>query len=173
MTRGKGQGAGGVVIALLLCGGAPGVWAQELKVGYVKLTQVFDSYDRTRVSDAALEKQGKEKEGQLQARMNELKEMRQKLELLSPEAREAKTREIEERAEELQRFRSGTARDLQRERDKVAKDILKEIQTAIEQVAKTGGYTIILDERSLLYSESSQNLTDEVLTLLNGRYKKP
>ncbi len=164
--------AGCCVLASIFC---PVSRAQELKVGYVKLTQVFDSYDRTRAFDAQLEKKGKEKEGELEGRMNELKKLRSNLELLSPEAREAKTREIEERADELQRFRSGTARDLQRERDKIAKDILKEIQAAIEQVAKTGGYSIVLDERSLLYSESSQNLTDDVLKLLNSRYgsKKP
>ncbi len=175
MMRDLGRSAWGMgAVIFLALMGSTAVDAQDLKVGYVKLTQVFDSYDRTRASDASLEKKGKEKEAELEGRMNELKKLRQNLELLSPEAREGKTREIEERAEELQRFRSGTARDLQRERDKIAKEILKEIQTAIEQVAKAGGYSIILDERSLLYSESSQNLTDDVLKLLNSRYtKKP
>ncbi len=147
--------------------------AQALKIGYVKLAKVFDGYERTKTSDAMLEKKGKQKEAELEGRMNELKKLRQNLELLNNEAREAKTREIEERSEELQRFRTGTARDLQRERDKVAKDILKEIQDAVEEVAKANGCSLILDERTLLYGVPAYDLTDAVLKVLNSRYTAP
>ena len=39
----------------------PRLEAEELKVGYVNIGKVFDGYGRTKVSDAALEKKGKEK----------------------------------------------------------------------------------------------------------------
>ena len=147
----------------------PAVWAQEMKVGYVNLAKVFDGYQRTKASDAILEKEGKQKEAELEGRMNELKKLRQNLELLNDEAREAKTREVEEKTEELQRFRSSTARDLQRERDKIAKDILKEIQDGLEEYAKANGFSLILDSRSLLYAQSAHDVTNDVLKLLNNR----
>jgi outer membrane protein len=144
------------------------VQAQELKVGYVDLAEVFDNYQRTKASDAALEKRGKQKEAELEGRMSELKKLRQNLELLSDDSREAKQREIEEKSEELQRFRTSTARDLRRERDKIAKEILGEIQQGIDEYAKANGFSLIVDERLLLYGQSAYDLTDEILKLLNG-----
>ena len=147
--------------------------AAELKIGYVNLAKVFDGYQRTKVSDAALEKQGKEKEAELEARMNELKKLRQSLELLNDQARESKTKDIEEKADELQRFRNSSARDLSRERDKIAKNILKEIQDGIDAYAKANGFSIVLDSRSLLYGQPAYDITDEVLAALNSTFSQP
>ena len=143
--------------------------AASLKIGYVNLAKVFDGYERTKASDAVLEKQGKEKEAELQGRMGELKKLRQSLELLNDDAREAKSRDIEQKADELQRFRNATARDLRRERDKIAKDILGEIQKTVEDYAKANGFSLILDERSLLYGQATYDVTDEILKALNSR----
>lgn len=162
-----------VGIAVGLSSVAGTLAAAELKIGYVRLTDVFDAYQRTKASEAALEQKGKQKESELQGRLAELQKMRQNLELLADAAREAKAREVEQRADELQRFRRDTARDLQRERDAAAKEILKDIESAVADAAKAAGYTLVLDERSLLYGQPADNLTDAVLKLLNGRYKKP
>ena len=160
-------------LSLVAC---PSVQAADLKIGYVNVAKVFDGYERTKASDAGLEKQGKQKEAELEGRMGELKKLRQGLELLNDEAREAKTKEVEEKADELQRFRTSTARGLGRERDKIAKEILKEIQDGVEEYAKANSFALILDQRSLLYAQPAYDVTDGVLKLLNSRYaaaKKP
>ena len=161
----------GVLVAycLLPTAHCPLALAQELKIGYVNLAKVFDGYERTKGSEATLEKQGKTKEAELEGRMEELKKLRQNLELLSDDAREAKSREIEEKSEELQRFRNATARDLGRERDKAARNILKLIEEGITSFAKANGFALILDSRSLLYAVPAQDVTDGVLKLLNGQ----
>ena len=159
---------GGFLVACCLSLVAP-AQAQELKIGYVNLAKVFDGYERTKGSEATLEKQGKTKEAELEGRMEELKKLRQNLELLSNDAREAKSREIEEKSEELQRFRNATARDLGRERDKAARNILRSIEEGITSFAKANGFALILDSRSLLYAVPAQDVTDGVLKLLNGQ----
>ncbi len=141
--------------------------AQEMKVGYVDVAKLFDNYERTKTSDAALEGKGKQKEAELEGRVNELKKLRQSLELLNDKAREARAREIEEKADELQRFRNNTARDLRRERDQIAKQILDEIQHAIQEYAKARGYTFIFDERVVLFGQPGDDVTNEVLKFLN------
>ena len=145
------------------------VGAEELKIGYVNIGQVFEGYQRTKTSDAALERQGKQKEAEFDARMADLKKLRDNLELLNDAAKEAKTRDVEEKAEELQRFRTNTARTLRRERDRITKDLLGEIQQAVEQYAKTNGFSLVLDERSLLYGVPTRDLTGDILKLLNSR----
>ena len=149
------------------------VQAENLKIGYVNLGRVFDNYLKTKASDANLEKKGKQKEAELEGRMNELKQLRQSLELLSDDARAAKSKEIEDKAEELQRFRNNTARDLRRERDKIAKGILAEIQRNLQEFAKANGFSVILDSQSLLYGQDALDVTDEVLKLLNNRAQAP
>ncbi len=150
----------------------PGLEAEELKVGYVNIGKVFDGYERTKVSDAALEKKGKEKETEFEARVNELKKLRQGLELLNNETKETKLHEVEKKEDELQQFRNATARDLGRERDKVAKEILREIQQGVQDYAKANGFSLILDERSLLYGQPAYDATSDVLKLLNSRTSK-
>jgi outer membrane protein len=145
--------------------------AAETKIGYVNLGQVFDGYLKTKNSDAVLEKKGKQKEAELEGRLNELKKMRENLELLNPDARETKAKEIEERSEDLQRFRNNTARDLRRERDKIAKDLLEEIQRTLVEYAKANGFSLIVDSQALLYGQETYDVTEEVLTLLNSRAK--
>ena len=149
--------------------GVPASGAEELKVGYVNMAEVFDGYAKTQASDAALEKKGKQKEAELKGRMEELRKMRQSLELLSAEAREAKAREIEERAEELSRFRTHTARDLRRERDAIAKGLLEEIRRGLEEFAKANGFSLIVDGQAIVYGQGAYDVTDEVLAMLNGR----
>ena len=160
---------GAVLLALGLLAAARPAAAQELKIGYVDVGKVFEGFERTKTSEAALEKQGKSKEGELEGRMAELKKLRQNLELLNEDAREAKSREIDEKTEELQRFRNATARELGRERDKAAREVLKAIQDGVTSYAKANGFTLILDSRSLLYGFPAQDVTDEVLKALNGQ----
>ncbi len=159
---------------LLVSGYSPLVAAEELKIGYVNLAKVFDGYERTKASDAELESKGKQKEAQLQQRMDELKKLRESLELLNDKAKDTKSSEAEAKADELQRFRTSTARDLRRERDRIAKEILQEIQASIEDYGKANGFSMVFDERSLLYAQPGFDVTDQVLQALNSRYhKKP
>ena len=151
----------------------PCVEAAEFKIGYVNIGKIFDGYERTKQNDAALEKKGKAKEAELEARVNDLKKMRQNLELLNDSAREAKAREIEERADELQRFRKNTARELQHERDQIGQEILRDIQRAVDDFAKANGFAIILDQRSLVYAQPVYDVTDQILQLLNSRSAAP
>jgi len=147
------------------------VEAEETKIGYVSLSKIFDGYERTKASDAQLEKKGKQRETELQGRVGELKKLRESVELLSDQAREAKTREIEQKADDLQRFRTNAARDLRRERDKVAKEILQDIRRVVDEYAKANGFAMVLKaEDVLLYAQSRQDLTDEILKALNARY---
>ena len=167
-----------VVCGLLLV--APRLSAEEpqpaasqatpaLKVGFVNLAKIFDNYERTKASDAVLEKKSKQKETELEGRMTELKKLRENLELLNDTARDTKAREAEEKSDELQRFRSSTARDLRRDRDKAAKEILADIEQALDEYAKSHGFSILLDSRSLLYGKGAYDVTDEVLAYLNSQ----
>jgi len=148
----------------------PDVSADELKIGYVDLAKIFDSYERTRQSESVLERKGKQKEAELEQRLGELQKLREGLELLNEDARESKTRSLQEKADELRRFQQFTKRDLAGERDRIAQEILQEIDQAVEAYAKANAFTIIIDRRSLLYGQGGLDVTDEVLKQLNQQF---
>jgi len=161
------------MVAGLLALGAPtavGAAAAELKVGYVDLAKVFDSYRRTEESDQVLQQKSKQKQAELEGRVEELKKLRQSLELLNDQAREAKAREIEEKSDELKRLKSRSERELLRERNEMAKTILQEIGQTVTEYAKTNRFSVVLNQQVLLYGEEAYDVTDEVLKLLNDRH---
>jgi len=141
-----------------------------LKIGYVNLVKVFDGYQRTQESEGVLEQKGKQKQTELEGRVNELNKLRQGLELLNDQARTSKAREIEEKADAFQQFKTKAQRELVRERDRIASQVLDEIEQGIEEYAKANGFSVILDKRSLLYAQQAYEVTDGVLQFLNARY---
>ncbi len=147
----------------------PAMAAEEFKVGYVDIGRVFDEYERTKRSESILERKGQQKEDELEKRLGSLRKLRGGLELLSDSAREKRSQEIDEKADELRRFGKYTKRELLLERDRVAKDILEDIQQAIDDYASANGFSLILDQRLLLYGQAVHDVTGEVLKQLNAR----
>ena len=148
------------------------VSAAELKVGYVNLVKVFDEYQKTKESEQVLEQKGKQKQSELEGRVNELKKLRESLELLNNQAKETKAKELEEKSDEFQRLKTRSERELLRERNQLAREILDEVEQTVGEYAKANGFSVILDRRSLLYGEDGYDVTDEILRLLNDRYAK-
>lgn len=164
-------------VSLLLLGSAglwrvPGAQAAELKIGYVNPATILDNYQRTKDAEAALQQKSKQKQAELEGRINELKKLRQNAELLNDRAREAKTREIEEKSDAFKRLKTQAERELLRERNQMLKDIVGEINQVVSEYAKGNRFSLVVDERFLLYAEPGLDVTDAVLKILNERYAK-
>ena len=144
--------------------------AAEMKIGYVNLAKLFDGYQRTKEFEQSLQQKGGQREAQLKGQANDLKKLRDSLELLNAQAREAKQKEIEEKADEFQRLKTRAERDLVRERNEMAKTILDEIEQTVTGYAKANGFSLVVDQRSRLYGQDSYDLTDALLKTLNEKY---
>ncbi len=155
---------------LIIGSGIPAEAADTAKIGYGNLAKVFDEYQRTKDSEVGLEQRGKQKQSQLESQFNELKKIRQGLELMNDQAREVKTREIEEKSDEFKRQKTQTERELLGQRNTIAKQILDEISAVVTEYGKANGFTLILDQRTVLYGQEVSDVTDEVLKNLNERY---
>lgn len=147
----------------------PSAEAEQLKMGYVDISRLFDEYERTKRSESLLEQKGKQKEEELERRLGDLKKLREGLELLSDEARDARAREIDKRADELRRLGAYSKRDLVKERDQTAQEILREIRQVVQEYAKANGFALLLDRQALLYGQDVYDVTDKVLQELNAR----
>ena len=143
----------------------------EGKIGYVDLSRAFDEYEKTKDFDKALEKKGDLKQEQREDLVKDIRKMRDEIELLNEKAKEKKEKDIEEKIRFLQEFDQDAKAELTKERDDMVRDILKEMNGVIQDYGESHGYSIILNERILLYGEKSRDLTEEIIKILNDNYK--
>jgi len=144
-------------------------FAEERKIAVISLSKAFDSYNKTKAVDDELAKKGEKmkKDGEkLAEKVNKAKE---EIQLLSAEAREAKMEELNKMVRELQDFEREAGVELRRERDDKVKEIFKEMNDVIMQYGKSKGYDLILDDRVLLYSSNSVDITNDIVNLLNSK----
>lgn len=148
--------------------------AAEDKMGYVDIAKVFDEYGKTKESDKMLEEKGNKKQAERDKMVEEVRKLKDELELLSDKGKEEKQVQIDDKIKKLQDFDRQTRDDLRRERDTAAREIFKEIEKVIQGIGEKEGYNIIINERALVYATKDANLTDKVLEALNKQYtKKP
>jgi len=150
---------------------APAFSESQGKIGYIDLSRSFDEYQKTKDFDKELEAKGDKKQKDRENVVQEIRKMREELELMNKNAREKKEADIEAKIKSLQDFDQEAKTDLTKERDNMVKDILKEMSGVIKEYGEKNGYSIIINDRVLLYGDSGIDLTNEIIKILNDKYK--
>ena len=145
---------------------------QALNIAYVDVAAVFDAYNKTKDQESLLASRGEQKQQEHNSMVESIRNMKTELELLKENQREKKQLAIDDQILKLQDFDRKTKRSLSTERDSMVRDILKEIDTVISEYAKQQGYTMVLNSRVLVYAQDTNDITKEIINMLNGRYKK-
>lgn len=161
-----------ILVFMFLLPGAGNIFAESQgKIGYIDLSRSFDEYKKTKDFDKELESKGDMKQQEREKVVQEIRKMREELELMNKSAREKKETDIEAKIKSLQDFDQEAKTDLTKERDNMVKDILKEMSDVIKEYGEKNGYSIILNDRVLLYGDSGMDLTNEIIKILNDKYK--
>ncbi|MBU4343004.1 MAG: OmpH family outer membrane protein [Candidatus Omnitrophica bacterium] len=147
-------------------------FTQGEKVGFVDLSRAFDEYEKTKDFDKELENKGDVKQGQREKLVKEIRKMRDELELMNTRAKETKEADIEAKIKSLQGFDQEAKTELTKERDDMVRDILKEMNVVIREYGEQHGFSIILNDRVLLYGNEALNITDDIIGILNDSYRK-
>jgi len=162
--------AGFLLMGLLFVQGVQA--AEALKIGYVDYAAVFQGYDKTKEAYATFREKGQKKQAERDGLIEDVRNMKNEIELLTDKQRDKKQVEIDEKIRVLQDFEREAKVDLDREKDNLEKDIFKEIEAVIEQYAVKNAYSLILSDRVLVYAQEKFDITDEILNLLNSKYRK-
>jgi outer membrane protein len=160
-----------IVLALFLTQVLPRpILAQESqKIGFISLSKVFDSYEKTKNVDKELEKKGEKKNKERDDLVKKVNKLRDEIQLLSQDARAAKEAELSDLMREIQDFDRDARIELRRERDDKVKEIFKEMNDVITEYGKKNGFDIIFDDRVLLYANDKIDITEDIAKLLNKR----
>jgi outer membrane protein len=104
--------------------------------------------------------------------VDNIKNMKNELELLSDNEKQKKQDLIDTEVRKLQDFDKEAKEGLQRERDDMVREILKEIDAVIKDYASKNGFTLVLNNRVLVYAEEQYDITKEILNILNSKYRR-
>jgi outer membrane protein len=148
-----------------LCG------AQNIKkVGYLDLSRVFDSYDKTKEYDGMLEGKHNAYQQQRNEKIEMFKEKQNKLALLKEEEKGKLQSELDELRNEIEEFDRQNQAELTRMRDEKFREILLEIEKIVADLAKKESFDLIFNDRVLIYSNENLDITEQVLKILNSGY---
>jgi len=159
-----------LISAFLFSIAVPAFSESQGKIGYIDLSRSFDEYQKTKDFDRKLEAKGDMKQKDRENVVQEIRKMREELELMNKNAREKKEADIESKIKSLQDFDQDAKTDLTKERDNMVKDILKEMSDVIKEYGEKNGYSIIVNDRVLLYGDAGLDLTNEIIKILNDKY---
>jgi outer membrane protein len=139
------------------------------KLGYVDLSKSFSEYTKTKDYDKTLTEKENAYTAERDKKANDLKQLRDKINLLSDKQKEAKQADFQAKVKAFQEFVSQKEGDLRKEQDERMREIMKDIQDAVKKIAEKDGYTMIFNDRVLVYQQKSFDVTDQVIDVLNKK----
>lgn len=142
------------------------------KFGYVDLSRLFSEYGKTKDYDKTLTEKQNIYEGEREKKVGDVKQFQEKLNLLSDKEKETKQGDLQAKVKTLQEYDRQKQTDLRKEQDEKMKEILKDIEDAVKKYSEKEGYTMVFNDRVLVYQNKSLDITDKVSVILNSGYKK-
>jgi len=142
------------------------------KFAYIDLSRTFGEYNKTKDFDKVLTDKMNSYETEREKKLTEFKQLEDKVNLLSEKEKEKKKAELNTKAEGIREFVRQKETDMRKEQDEKMKEILKDIEEAVKQYAEKEGYTLVFNDRVLIYENKSMDITDKIIEILNKGYKK-
>jgi len=159
----------GVVLGVIILAGI--AQAAE-KFAYIDLSRTFSEYSKTKDYDKTLNEKTTAYESERDKKVNDVKQFQEKINLMSDKEKETKKSDLENKIKTLQEFDRLKQTDLRKEQDEKMKEILKDIEEAVKGFAQKEGYTMVFNDRVLVYQDKTMDITDKVIAIVNKGYKK-
>lgn len=137
------------------------------KFAYVDLGRIFSEYSKTKDYDKVLGDKEQVYTTERDKKVADIKQLQDKFNLLSDKEKETKKAELESKVKALQEFDRQKQTDLRKEQDEKMKEILKDIEAAIKQYSEKEGYTLVFNDRVLVYQTKNLDITDQVIKIVN------
>jgi outer membrane protein len=180
----------GLLVGALLLSWALSTQAQP-KIATVDLRKIFEGYYKTKQADAQLRERGAEAEKQYKGMLEDYQKSNDEYKKLvesandqavsaeerekRKKAAEAKVLELNEIEKTLTQFKRDKQITFDEQKKRMRDQIVREIRDQINNKARAGGFTLVLDLSAesinqapfILFSSGQNDLTDEILSQMN------
>jgi len=152
------------IVACLLAFGGNAMAQKNLKFGHINSNELMQIMPGRDSAQTVLQAEVEELENTLKAMQSEAEKRYN--DYVANQAgwteliRQTKQREIQDMAARIEEFQQNAQKQLQEREQELLKPVIDRAKQAIEDVAKEGGYTYILDSGTgaLLYSQDSEDI---------------
>ena len=146
-------------------------WAVD-KFAYVDVMRIASEYNKAKEYNKSIEQKATTYEAEIDKKLSEVKQLQDKINLLREKEKETKKTEMETKVKDLQEYRRQKEVDLRKEDFENTKQIVDNIKDAIKRHAEKEGYTLVFDDRALVYQGKGMDITDKIIETLNKEYIK-
>ena len=130
------------------------------KIGYVNTDEIITNMKETQDAYTQLEAYAKDLQAQMETIQvefnNKLQEYQNTTETMTDAVRQLKEKELTDLNTRIQEFQQVAQQDLQKKENELLAPIYEKVKNTIDEVAKAGGYTIILPGNALIYVDAAQ-----------------
>ena len=102
----------------------------------------------------------------------EEKKLIQKKKVISAEEYKKKVQELRGKVSSLQKERNSLLENVSKQRSKARNELLKNLNPIIQAYMKEKKIRMVLDKKSILLADENQDITKEIIGLLNKKLKK-
>lgn len=129
------------------------------KIGYINTDPIVANMTETNEAMAKLETFAKDLSAQaetLQVEFNtKFQEYQKNAEGMSDSIKQLKEKELDDISNRIQQFEQIAQQDIQKEQQKLMTPIYEKVKNTINEVAKAGGYSVILPGTALIYVDEA------------------
>lgn len=160
------------LVLAVLFGSLMSLTATAQKFGYVDSGMILEGLPQVKEAESNLEALGKQLQAKGQKMMEDFQIKYQDLEKrvregdITPKEQETQVAALKEEENKILQYEQEMQAQLAAKRDELLAPILEQVRTAIQAVAKEGGYSYVFDGSPgvgvLLYADETTNLTDMV-----------
>lgn len=143
--------------------------AADVKIGYVDMQAAIQQTSTGKKAKTELEKIAKTKEDDLKKREAALKkkgdDFRTKESVYDENTKRQKQGELQKEFYELQQLLGQSQNELRQKEEALLKPIIEGLRKQINEIAKKGGYTVVLEKADnlVLFAKDEINLTNQVV----------
>jgi Skp family chaperone for outer membrane proteins len=154
----------GLMISLFI--GSASAQAAD-KFAFIDLSRAFSEYNKTKDYDKVLSDKEKVYTTDRDKKINELKALQDKMNLLNDKEKEAKRTELQNKVKSMQEYDRQKQGELRKDQEDRMKEILKDIEEAVKKYSEKEGYTLVFNDRVLVYQTKSMDITSNIIAALN------
>jgi outer membrane protein len=148
-------------------------YAQGTKIGFIDIQRVIRDSKAGKAAKASFESEIQRKQQIIESKRAQLERLRNDFVKNGPVMNETtrlqKAEQIEQLDKELNRTRADFRDDLQKRDVELMQKIFKDLETVLQSIGKSGGYTIILLQDALAYGDPSADITQQVIQAYDAK----
>jgi outer membrane protein len=163
--------------AFLLAVAIPsGFCAGVVKIGTVNFQRIFENSTAGKATRDKINAEGKRMEDDLKKNGEAIKTLQKRLDdeagVMTKDAREDQKWELERKINDVKALKEKYNHRIQELQVQLVNEVRKNVLQIVQDYGKKEGYTLILEDISVVYAPQSYDLTDQIVKIYNDQYAK-